>query len=293
MSNVRDIRRRIKSVRSTAKITKAMQMVATSKMRRAQQQALMARPYAMLANKILAHCAASVDQHTHPLLDQREVKKTGVLLISTDRGLCGSLNTNLFRETLQYDAANTVFVTVGRKGKAFLARTGKKLLADFELMENARLAQTRKVSGFLTDLFLKGEIDRLDVLYSEFINTSTQRPMVRQILPIKELKALQVDHRGNSSERPALEKPLLEPEFEPSAAGVLGALLPHYVHFEVFQCFMEAKASEHSSRMVAMKNATDNAKELDKHLVLQANKMRQASITNEILEIATAQAAMS
>jgi F-type H+-transporting ATPase subunit gamma len=295
MPNLRDIRHRIKSIRNTAKITKAMQMVAASKMRRAQQAAIAARPYAELTNKILAHCTGAVEEHAHPLLEHRPVRHTGVLLISTDRGLCGSLNTNLFREVMHYDRATTQFVVTGRKGAAFLARAGYQLVADFEMKENPTLLYTKRMSEFLIERFLKGEIDRMDVIYSEFVTTARQQATRRQILPIQELRALSVELDGDQEkqEAPIAADRSVEPIFEPSAGDVLSALLPHYIHFQIFQCYMEAKASEHSARMVAMKNATDNAMELVDHLTLQCNKARQAMITNELLEISSAQSAMN
>lgn len=291
MPNTRDIRRRIKSVKNTAQITKAMQMVAASKMRKAQQQALAGRPYAQLMNSMLASCKAGVDRHTHPLLQTRPVKRVGVILISTDKGLCGGLNTNLLREAALCDSAITRFVSVGRKGKAFLARMKRHLIADFEMHEIPTLLYTKKISQFMMDVYLKGEIDQIDVLYTDYISVINQKPRRRQLVPIVELKALEagVEDDGRESMEGSIG---VEAEFEPSAGAVLSALLPHYIHFQVYQCYLEAKASEHSARMVAMKNATDNAKQMIKDLTLEYNKVRQAGITKELLEITTAQMAM-
>ena len=291
MPNTRDIRRRIKSVKNTAQITKAMQMVAASKMRKAQQLALAGRPYAKLMNAVLASCKAGVDQHTHPLLEKRPVKKVGVILISTDKGLCGGLNTNLLREVSLCDPEITEFVSVGRKGKAFLGRMKRHLIADFEMHEIPTLLYTKKISQFMIDAYLKGEIDQIDVFYTDYISTINQKPRRRQLVPIVELKALEAG--VEEGEVAAVEGSAGgEAEFEPSAGAVLSALLPHYIHFQVYQSYLEAKASEHSSRMVAMKNATDNAKQMIKDLTLEYNKVRQAGITNELLEITTAQIAM-
>ncbi len=296
MPNTRDIRRRIKSIKNTAQITKAMQMVAASKMRKAQQLALAGRPYARLMNTTLASCKKGAGQHSHPLLETRPVKKVGILLISTDKGLCGGLNTNLLREAGNCDAATSKFVTVGRKGKAFLARMKRDLVADFEMKEIPTLTYTRKISQFMVDSFLKGEIDQIDVLYTDYISTISQKPTRRQLVPILELKSLQVGVGGSHEETSGKEDEEAEvhgeAEFEPDAGAVLSALLPHYIHFQVYQCYLEAKASEHSARMVAMKNATDNAKQIIKDLTLEYNKVRQAGITNELLEITTAQMAM-
>jgi F-type H+-transporting ATPase subunit gamma len=291
MANTRDIRRRIKSVKNTAQITKAMQMVAASKMRKAQQQALAGRPYAKLMNAMLASCKRGVEEHTHPLLDHRPVKNVGVLLISTDKGLCGALNTNLLREAGSA-ASETKFVSVGRRGKSFLARTKRNLIADFEMKEIPTLAYTKSISGFMIESFLKGEIDQIDVLYTDYISTINQKPTRRQLVPILELKSLQVGVEGVHGDAAELEEDVPEAIFEPSAGDVLSALLPHYIHFQIYQCYLEAKASEHSARMVAMKNATDNAKQMIKDLTLEYNKVRQAGITKELLEITTAQMAM-
>jgi F-type H+-transporting ATPase subunit gamma len=293
MPNTRDIRRRIKSIKNTAQITKAMQMVAASKMRKAQQQALAGRPYAKLMNAMLASTKRGMDEQTHPLLEKRPVKKVGVILISTDKGLCGALNTNLLREAAHCDPATTKFVTLGRKGKAFIARMKRDLIADFEMKEIPTLSYTKTVSGFMIDAFLKGEIDQIDVLYTDFISTINQKPVRRQLVPILDLKSLSVGVEGShDAKKEEEEVAVAEATFEPSAAAVLGALLPHYIHFQVYQCYLEAKASEHSSRMVAMKNATDNAKQMIKDLTLEYNKVRQAGITKELLEITTAQMAM-
>jgi F-type H+-transporting ATPase subunit gamma len=295
MPNTRDIRRRIKSVKNTAQITKAMQMVAASKMRRAQQLALAGRPYATLMNRVLASSKQGLEEHTHPLLEARPVKKVGILLISTDKGLCGGLNTNLQREAAHCDPSTSKFVTVGRKGKAFLARSKRDLIADFEMKEIPSLPYTKSISGFMIDAFLKGEIDQIDVLYTDYISTINQKPVRRQLVPILNLKSLEVGVEGAHATDEAENKEENEgPEatFEPSAPEVLSALLPHYIHFQVYQCYLEAKASEHSSRMVAMKNATDNAKQMIKDLTLEYNKIRQATITKELLEITTAQMAM-
>lgn len=293
MANTRDIRRRIKSVKNTAQITKAMQMVAASKMRRAQQQALAGRSYANLMNAVLSSAKKGVEEHTHPLLEKRPAKNIGVLLISTDKGLCGALNTNLLREASLCDPATTQFVTVGRKGKAFIARTKRKLIADFEMKESPNIVYTKKISQFMIDSFLKGEIDQIDLLYTDFISTINQKPIRRQLVPITELKSLNVGVEGaHENESSETEGVVPEATFEPSASEVLNALLPHYIHFQVYQCYLESKASEHSARMVAMKNATDNAKQMIKDLTLEYNKVRQASITKELLEITTAQMAM-
>ncbi len=287
MPSTRDIRRRIKSVKNTAQITKAMQMVAASKMRRAQQLAIAGHPYADLLNRVLVELRDRVDHTLHPLLEDREVKRELVLLISTDKGLCGGLNTNLFRELSKFDSATTDFVSSGRKGKQFLARTRRKLLADFELADQPTFQKSKVVSKFLIEKFLSGEVDRVTVLYSQFVSTLTQQPMAVQLLPIS--PTMVSEATAGSDEASLNASGFL---FEPDAHEVLDSILPYYVHFGVYQMVLDARASEHSARMVAMKNATDNAKNLVKDLTLEYNKVRQASITSELLEITTAQMAL-
>ena len=271
MPSTRDIRRRIKSVKNTAQITKAMQMVASSKMRRAQLAALAGRPYAALMNNMLAHVSGNAGDFSHPLLEKRELKKRGVLLISTDKGLCGALNSNLTREAAKFDKDTTLFVCAGKKGAQFISRTKRHLAAEFTYKDAPLFAEARAISKFVQDLFVKGEVDHVDVLYTNFISTLNQKPEVLPLLPIGEIKGVQAGlHGGETSV--ALEKSELEYLFEPGAEGVLGSLLPHYLNFQVYQFLLEAKASEHSPRMVAMKNATDNAKQLIKDLTLEIGR---------------------
>jgi F-type H+-transporting ATPase subunit gamma len=291
MPSTRDIRRRIKSVKNTAQITKAMQMVASSKMRKAQLAALAGRPYADLMNTILAQVSGNAGDFTHPLMERREGTKRAVILISSDKGLCGALNSNLTREAAKFDKDTTVFVCAGKKGAQFISRTKRKLAAEFTYKDAPVFAEARAISKFVQELFIKGEVDQVDVLYTNFISTLNQKPEVQPLLPIGEIKGVSTGVQGAESST-ALEKSDLEYLFEPGAEGVLGALLPHYLNFQVFQFLLEAKASEHSSRMVAMKNATDNAKQLIKDLTLEYNKLRQANITKELLEITTAQMAL-
>ena len=291
MPSTRDIRRRIKSVKNTAQITKAMQMVASSKMRKAQLAAVAGRPYATLMNSVLANVSAGAADFTHPLLEKRDGKKRCVLLVSTDKGLCGALNSNLAREAARFDKDTTVFVCAGRKGAQFVARNKRNLAAEFTYKDAPLFAEARAISKFVQELFIKGEVDSVEVLYTNFISTLMQKPETQALLPIGELKGVQAGVHGAETSV-ALEKSAVEFLFEPGADAVLGALLPHYLNFQVYQILLEAKASEQSSRMVAMKNATDNAKQLIKDLTLEYNKLRQANITKELLEITTAQMAL-
>jgi len=227
----------------------------------------------------------------HPLMQTREVKKRGVILVSTDKGLCGALNSNLMREAAKFDKGTTVYVTAGRKASQFIARTRRQLAAEFTYKDSPLFSEARSISKFAQDLFIKGEVDQVDVLYTNFISTLNQKPEVRPLLPVGEITAVSADVSGENTGG-ELKSSGIEYQFEPAAEAVFGALLPHYVNYQVFQFLLEAKASEHSSRMVAMKNATDNAKQLIKDLTLEYNKLRQANITKELLEITSAAMAM-
>jgi F-type H+-transporting ATPase subunit gamma len=288
LANTREIRRRIKSVKNTQQITKAMQMVAASKMRRAQQAAVAGREYAKLLNRVLVSLRERVDSSSHALLAERPGKRELVILISTDKGLCGALNSNLFRETSRLNPADTVFEVTGRKGVQYVARTKRELLADFHLADTPTLAQTRQMSRFALERFLAGEVDKVSVAYTRFINTLTQKPEIQTLLPIAP-----ADLDEAAAKQPGADlKNRFGYIFEPGPAEVLDAVLPEYVHFQVYQMVLDSRASEHSARMVAMKNATDNAKQIIKDLTLEYNKVRQAAITTELLEITTAQMAM-
>jgi F-type H+-transporting ATPase subunit gamma len=291
MANTQDIRRRIKSIRNTSQITKAMQMVAASKMRKAQQHALAGRPYAALMNKVLVSLQKRTDPKLHPLLNVRPLKKELVLIISTDKGLAGALNTNLFREAANFDPAKTAFVVTGKKARQFIARTKRDLLADFELKDAPSFVETKPISKFCTEKFLNRDVDNVSVLYTHFVNTINQRPFVQTLLPISSFD-LPKKHDESAEGADEHVDPMLGYIFEPNAEAVLDVMLPYYLQYQVFQMILDARASEHSARMVAMKNATDNANQFIKDLTLEYNKMRQTGITTELLEIATAQMAL-
>jgi len=288
MASLRDIRRRIKSIKNTAQITKAMQMVAASKMRKAQEAALNGRPYALLLNRVLVSLRNRLDQHLHPLLEKREIKNELVVLLSTDKGLCGALNTNLFREVTNFNTQTTKFISVGRKGTQFLARTKRNMIADFPLKEHPTFLETKAISKFFIERFLSGEVDKVTVLFPRFVNTLTQKPTAVTLLPITSLEEAGLP--GDAE--PPIPEPAGDIIFEPSPEKILEDIVPYYVHFELFQMLLGTRASEHSARMVAMKSATDNAKEIVKDLTLEYNKARQANITKELLEISTAQLAL-
>ncbi len=291
MPSTRDIRRRIRSVKNTSQITRAMQMVAASKMRRAQQAALAGRPYATMLNQVLGNVTFYAGDFSHPLMEQREIRKRCIIVVSTDKGLCGALNSNLMREAAKFDKDNTVFVTAGRKAAQFMARTRRKLAAEFTYKDAPLFGEARAISRFARELFLRGDVDRVDILFTNFISTLTQKPQLRPLLPVGEIKGVTVGI-PHPTEQPELLHGVTEFLFEPGPEQVLTALLPHSLNFQIYQILLEAKASEHSARMVAMKNATDNAHQLIKSLTIEYNKLRQANITKELLEIASAAMAM-
>ena len=288
MANTKDIRRRIKSIRNIGQLTKAMQMVAASKMRKAQQHALAGRPYATLMNKVLVSLQKRTDPTTHPLLHIRPINKELVLIISTDKGLAGALNTNLFREASHFEASKSVYVVTGRKARQFITRTKRELLADFELKDAPSFVETKPIARFVMEKFLSLEVDKVSVLYTQFINTVNQKPVLRTLLPISSFDLPKGEAEGANEDVDLMATYT----FEPNAEAVLDVMLPYYIQYQVFQMILDARASEHSARMVAMKNATDNANQFIKDLTLEYNKMRQASITTELLEIATAQMAL-
>jgi len=264
-------------------------MVASAKMRRAQQSALASRPYARLMYRIQRDVTAHAGDFTHPLLEEREVRKQAVVLVSTDKGMCGALNSNQFREAARYDRDTTTFITAGRKAAQFVARTRRDLAGEFTYKDIPQFSEARVIVNMAIELFLSRKVDKVDVLFNQFVNTLSQRPVTIALLPIAEIKGLRDDE--DIQEQQVLEQ---TPEFlfEPSAADVLGELLPAYLNLYMYQILLEAKASEQSARMVAMKNATDNANQIIKELTLEYNKVRQASITKELLEISSAQMAL-
>ena len=291
MPSTRDIRRRIKSVKNTAQITKAMQMVAASKMRRAQQAALAGRPYAELMNKVLAEVSAGAGEFSHPLIHEGSGEKRALIVISSDKGLCGGLNSNLLREAGKAPKDSTVFISAGHKASQFIARTKRNLAAEFSYKDAPQFAEARAISKMAQDMFLKGEVSGVDVLFTNFISTLVQKPEIKTFLPIGEIQGIEAGVDGESSEK-ALERGNTEFLFEPNPQEVFGNLLPHYLNFQMYQYLLESKASEHSARMVAMKSATDNAQQLIKDLTLEFNKLRQSMITNELLEITSAAMAL-
>ena len=285
MASLRDIRRRIKSVKNTRQITKAMELVAASKMKKAQQAALAGRAYAGLMAEMLAAVAGRVEESHHPFLARREVKIRGIILVTSDKGLCGPLNSNLFKLVTEIKGP-AKYAVIGRKGAQFLARTKRDLLADFSVSDRVPFADVKVVAEFMAKQFVEGVVDTVELIYPHFRNTLVQTPTNLPLLPLQSLAAVVADLRSDAgTTAKADDREIL---FEPDAQTVLESLLPLYVNREVYQHVLDAKASEHSSRMVAMKTAKDNATKLVGDLTLEYNKARQAGITQEILEIAAA-----
>ncbi|MEI7553943.1 ATP synthase F1 subunit gamma [Candidatus Chlorohelix sp.] len=290
MPSVRVIKRRIRSVSNTGQITKAMELVAASRMRRAQMNVLSSRPFSKKVLEVIADIAGISDKdfrNISPLLQQRELKTVGLVLITTDKGLAGSLNTNALRRATRFLASETggkpvKIITIGRKGRDFMVRVGKDIIAEFDnIRANPDLLDILPIARVVIDEFTKGTVDVVYLLYTDFINTLTVRPKLIKLLPIE--PDMSVEEAGFKK---------IDFIFEPDPNGVLLSLLPRYVEVEIYQAILENIASEQSSKMVAMRNATDKAKELKADLTLLMNKTRQAQITGEILEIASAAVAL-
>lgn len=277
------MRRRIRGVRSTAQITRAMQMVAASRMRRAQQRAVESRPYADAIQRMVAELGQQRGDSwdVHPLQRVRPEGRVGYAVFTSDRGLCGPLNSNVLRRAtteILAQAEDPEIVTVGRKGQDFFARRGRRLAAAFTgLGERAAYDEILPLARLLMQDYQEETVDAVYLVYPQFVNTLTQRTTVHRLLPVSSL---------------AGEATTLEFIIEPSAEVILNALLPRYVEVEVYHALLETVASEHSARMIAMRNATENAQELIQDLNLTYNKARQAAITREIIEISSGAEAM-
>ena len=286
MNSPRDLRRRIRSISSTAQITKAMQMVAASKMRKAQLAALAGRPFVQVLYRIQREATTRMGDFTHPLLEGREVHKRAVILVGGDKGLCGALNSNVFRLAAEFDPESTLFITAGRKAAQFIARTGRQLVAEFAYGDTPQYSESRAIAAFARDLFLKRTVDQVQVIATRFVNTLTQQVLCLEYLPVGEVRAIKIPGVRSEEE---LSNDTTESLFEPSPEFVLSYLLSHYLDIFIYQVLLNAKASEQSARMVSMKNATDSAENLIKDLRLEYNKLRQGNITKELLEIAGGQ----
>ena len=285
MPSVRDIRRRIRSVDNTAKVTNAMSLIAASKMRRAQNSVLEGRPYSVKIQEVIAHLAAQPmddESSAQPLLAVRPVGKTTVLMISPDRGLCGGLHANLNRRVGQFILNQEVpvqAIAVGRKGRDFMARTNQDLKATFtDLGETPLLVDTHAISHMVIDSYCDGEADEVYLAYTQYVSTMVQEPVIEKLLPITPAELTASESVGYI--------------YEPGNLAVLQNLLPRFVEMQIYHAILEAIASEQSARMVAMRAATDNARELAGDLTLTMNKLRQESITNELLDLIGGQIAL-
>ena len=288
MASLRDIKRRIKSVRNTSQITKAMQMVASAKMRRAQELALKGRTYMSALANVLKHLQDTLtDGAASPLMEQREKGKKLIIVVSTDRGLCGGLNSNLFKEVLQKCDADADYITVGVKLNAQLARCGRNLVATFSIGDTVEEAELKPIFQLVRKGFTDGTYNCVEVIYQKFVNVMVQRPELMKLLPLSQEDLMKVAAQDDIEDEDNANFLL-----EPDPKTLLNAILPLYFGHQLVQMILEGKASEQSARMVAMKAATENAKTLIGELTLEYNKARQTQITNELLEITTAMKAM-
>jgi F-type H+-transporting ATPase subunit gamma len=288
MNSPRDLRRRIRSISGTAQITRAMQMVAASKMRRAQEAAIGVRPFARLLYRIQRKVTTRRLSYKHPLLDARgEIRRRAVVLVAADKGLCGALNTNVFRLAAQFDPASTVYITAGRKAAQFVAATRRQLAAEFSYGDRPRFPEARAIAALAREMFLAGEVDQVQLIATRFVNTITQVPGSIEFLPIGPITGIRIP---DVEPEDALASDTTETLFEPDPESVLDYFLPQYLNVLMYIVLLNAKASEQSARMVSMKNATDSAESLIRDLTLEYNKLRQGNITKELLEIAGGQA---
>ncbi|MGQ9627310.1 MAG: ATP synthase F1 subunit gamma [Anaerolineae bacterium] len=292
MATLREIRRRIRAVKNLAKVTRAMQMVATSKMQRAQERAQATRPYAQKAWDILTHLAAQrrAEEEMHPLCRFREVETVGLVLITADRGLCGGYNHSIIRTTLEFIQHQTKpikLIAVGRKGRDFMMRLGMEIIAEFtNLPAQPTILDVAPIARTTIDDFVAGKFDVVYLAYTNFINTLQYKPMVKRLLPIHPSMAEEL------AMREYVERPLPQPQpeyeyiYEPDPRTILDTVLPRFTELQIYQAILESAASEHSARMVAMRNATENAQDIISELTLTYNRARQEAITKEIIDIA-------
>lgn len=286
--SARDIRTRISSIKKTSKITKAMEMVAASKMRKTQNRMRASRPYASKIYEVVKHIARANSEYKHPFMHEREVKRIGLIIVTTDRGLCGGLNANLLRETIKtvrnwkQQGKEVDLAIFGRKGQAFFKRVGGNVLAANEqLSDTPTVNDVIGIVKVMVDAYYAGTIDALHIVYNEFVNTMVQKPVVKQLLPLpkSEEDSNTLGHHWDYI-------------YEPDAKELLDNLLERYIELLAYQALVENIACEQAAKMIAMKSATDNAGELIKKFQLAYNKARQAAITQELAEIVGGAAAL-
>jgi F-type H+-transporting ATPase subunit gamma len=284
MAKTHDLKRRIRSIRNTMQVTKAMKMVSAARLRRAQDRILAARPFAVTTGRVLSSLAARANPERHPLLVQRDIKKVELVLVTSDRGLCGSFNANAIKAATAFlgqhrpEALNVM--TVGRRGRDFVRRRKLQITAEWlDIFRNLDFSTAQLIGDDLVKRYVEGEIDAVYVAYNEFKSVVSQRPVVEQILPIPraELAA-----SGDGEEY----------IYEPEAESLMAAILPGYVRVKIWRALLESAAAEHAARMTAMDSATKNAKELTEALTLHMNRVRQASITTAIIEVVSGAAAL-
>lgn len=288
MAGAKEIRSKISSINKTRKITRAMEMVAASKMRKTQERMRASKPYANKIYEVIKHIARAASEYRHPFMSEREIKRIGIIVVTTDRGLCGGLNSNLFRETIrtirnwQEHGKEVDIAVIGRKGQAFFRRVGGNILGSID-----HLGDTPSINDFIgvvkimLDAYYNDTIDSLHIVYNEFINTMTQKPFVKQLLPLpkSEEDKKTLGHHWDYI-------------YEPEAKELLDEILERYIELQVYQAVVENIACEQAAKMIAMKSATDNAGDLIKEFQLAYNKARQAAITQELAEIVGGAAAL-
>lgn len=298
MANAKEVKNRIKSVKNIAQITRALEAVSASRVRRAQERVMASRAYAEKAWEILLNVqSASKGTLPHPLLQEREeVKAALVVVITSDRGLAGAYNSNVLRVATSFEqrfGKPVKYITVGRKGRDTLIRQGKNIIAEFsDLPAQPSIADISPISQLAIDEFLSGEVDEVLIAYTDFINMLTQRPVILPWLPLTPHSEAETVAQEYYKEQPDVSGEAQDYEYEPNVAAVIDEIVPRFTELQLFQALLEAQASEHAARMNAMHNATDNASGLVDDLTLEYNKARQAAITNEILDIVGGAAAL-
>ena len=288
MAGAKEIRSKIASIKNTQKITRAMEMVAASKMRKTQDRMRASKPYANKIYNVVKHIARATSEYRHPFMTAREIKRVGLIVVTSDRGLCGGLNANLLRETIgcmrqwQVEGKEVDLCVIGRKGQAFFKRVGGHVVASVDqLGDTPGVKDLLGVVKVMLDAFYQGQIDALHIVYNEFINTMTQAPTVKQLLPlpVADEDSQTLGHHWDYI-------------YEPDAKELLDALLERYIELQAYQAVVENIACEQAAKMIAMKSATDNAGDLIKEFQLAYNKARQAAITQELAEIVGGAAAL-
>ena len=284
MAKTHDLKRRIRSIKNTMQVTKAMKMVSAARLRRAQDRILAARPFALTTTKLLSSLAARANPELHPLLVQRDIKTVEVVLVTSDRGLCGSFNANAIKAAaaflVQQKGTTLHVMSVGRRGRDFVRRRGVKITAEWlDVFRNLEFSTARTIADDLIARYAGGEIDAVVLAYNEFKSVVSQRPVVEQILPIPRAE---LTGAGEAEDY----------IYEPDPESLFEAILPGYVRVQVWRALLESAAAEHAARMTAMDAATKNAKELTDALTLHMNRVRQASITTSIIEVVSGAAAL-